>query len=312
MIFEELINHVNNLQADKQYWFVRTDSGLYFDTYTKHDFIGIGWNQITVEDLHKRSEVEIKTKIAQSEGYDLGITKGKGKVSAIYNKLKRFDSLAKGDIVIIPSASSSRYAFGVIEDSTIYVDSKETNDCSYHKRRKVKWLAIKQVSSLDPVFYQIKVSRHAISNIKRFEKYIDNVTDHLYIKEGYGHFVLDIKTQDDINVKALLTLIESLQELAKQINIEFNLNENIDSSSIRLNLQSPGKIEFKLHSGKTLIILAAVLSIASGCTLNSDQISTADNHKLEKFVTIHQDTIQQAEQGIDELKVDRDKINAFK
>ncbi|MEO3403243.1 hypothetical protein AAFN85_05040 [Mucilaginibacter sp. CAU 1740] len=312
MLFQELIDHVNNLQADKQYWFVRTDSGLYFDTFVENNFIGIGWNQITLEDIRKLSPDQMKDKIAKTEGLDITLSKSKGTVSGIYNKIQRFNNLKEGDIIIVPSRSSSRYAFGVIEDSKIYNDLDQTHNCPYHKRKKVKWLTVKHVSSLDPIFYQIKVSRHAISNIKRFENYIDNVTNHLYIKEGYGHYVLDIKTTDDINVKSLLALIQSIQKLAEDINREFQLNENIDNSSIKLNLQSPGKIEFKVQTGKTLIILAAVLSIASGCAPNNHQMTVQDRQKLDTFVEVHQDTIRKAETEIEELKVDKSNINAFK
>mgnify|MGYP006141146013 CR=1 FL=1 len=38
---------------DQEYWFVRTDNGDNYESFLRNGFIGIGWNEITVEDLRK-------------------------------------------------------------------------------------------------------------------------------------------------------------------------------------------------------------------------------------------------------------------
>ena len=312
MEFNDIFKSVETLDKNKGYWFVRTDSGLYFNTYVDNGFIAIGWNQITVEDLKTLSKSDIVRKIAESEGYDLEINKEKGIVTSIYNKLKRFQELKKGDLVIIPSDKSTRYAFGVIEDTNIHVNIDSEFDCIYYKRKKVKWLEIKRVKDLDPIFYQIKVSRHAISDISRFDNYIDNVTNNLYTKDGYTHYVIDINTKDDINLKTLLTFVTSIQDLSQKINKEFSFNEDIDSSSIKLYLQSPGIIEIKLFTGKSLIALALIINILS-CSDQRTAIELKNNSPKEigQFMEVNVDTMEVVNQCIRDMEMNQNHMNSL-
>lgn len=306
-MLNKLIESITELNKDINYWFIRTDSGLYFDTYYDNDFIGIGWNYITVEDLRTKTDVEIKEKIAKHEQLDISINKSKGKVTAIYNKLKRFENLAKGDIIIIPSESSIKYAFGIIEDSNIYVDSDQSNNCEYYKRKKVKWIQKSYVDDLDPIFYKIKVSRHAISDINKYASYIDSVTENLYRKGDYSYFVLDINTKDDINVKSLTTLIDTIQNLLVDINDEFNLGEEPDETTIKLNLQSPGKVIFKLKKGVSLIMLAVLLSIESGCSPTQGNVTTTEQTKITNFKKVKQKELDTVNKEFNELHVGKIK-----
>lgn len=312
MIFEELIKSVEKVESEKGYWFVRTDSGENFQTFIDNEFIGIGWNEISLDDLNKLDPESIKVKIAKIEKLDLSISNNKGRVTSALNKLLIFKNFKKGDLIIIPSENSSHYAFGVIDDDGIYTDTKLSNSCDYYKRRKIKWLEVKNVNTLDPIFYRIKNTRHAISDIKDYQNYIDNVTNNLYLKEGYAHYVMEILTKEDINVDSLLTLIKSIKILSNEINKDFNLNEDVSETSIRLNLQSPGRIEFKLPSGKTLIILATIVGILSGCAPDKTLLSASDTKKCEKFVAVHDQTIKDIEKSMEELNVKKEEIKNLK
>lgn len=306
------ISDTNVLDNNRGYWFIRTDSGQYFETYINNNFIGIGWDFITVYDLvNSPFGYEVKAKIAKNLGYDLNTKKGKSKATSVYNKLNKFRNLNKGDVVVIPSNSSSQLAFGIIDDNAIYVDQNKNFSCEYQKRRRVQWIEVKHMHKLDPKFFQITVSQHAISDIKKYENYIDNVTNSLYYKGDFGHFVLDIKTEGEINVNTFLDLVDSIQKLIKDINSNFDLNEDIDSSSIKLNLQSPGKIEFKLRNGRSLAILASILILTS-CSSSSGHPTTlkeGDQQKIYEFVEIHKDSLQRLDRVLDELKIDKERIN---
>ncbi|MEN7549071.1 hypothetical protein AAG747_14205 [Rapidithrix thailandica] len=308
MIIEELVSKVSEISRETEYWFVRTDSGKYFDTFTNNGFIGIGWNQITLDELLNSQKDVVKEKIARIEELDPQDQNSKGNITAIYNKLLNFINLRKGDIVIIPSHSSNYFAFGEVSDSLTYIENDNLADCEFRKRKKIRWITKKAIGDLDPTFHKIKISRHTISSVKDYSRYIDNVISNLYIKEDNTHFVLDIKTQREINVKSLLKLVEGIQDLVESIDVHFQLNEEIDYNAIRLNLQSPGKIEFKLQVGKSLIILAAVLSLTC-CDSSSANIQHKE--ELENIIEINNDTLQSIKNVMDELEVDRQKINSF-
>jgi restriction system protein len=307
MIVEELLNKVENISKETNYWFVRTDYGEYFDTFYENGFIGIGWNEISIEELKNTGlKVSVKEKIGKAEELDYDKTSTKGTITAIYNKLNRFINLKKGDIVIIPSRKSSRYAFGIIQDNEAYSVYQDENNCKHVKRKKVKWINIKPVKLLNPVFQQIKISRHSISQINDYSEYIDNEISNIYLKEGNAHFVLNITTEKDINVESLIELIKNIQKLSKDINTHFHLNESIHDNSIRLNLQSPGNIEFKLPIGKTLVTLSAILALS--CNNHNAPI----NNELTTFANIHSDTLNKINQSMIDLEVDREKINSIK
>jgi|GEM_PF-4710568 hypothetical protein len=48
---EKFLKGTLELEPEKEYWFVRTDSGTYYDTFKENNFIALGWNNITVRDI---------------------------------------------------------------------------------------------------------------------------------------------------------------------------------------------------------------------------------------------------------------------
>jgi restriction system protein len=313
-MFENLVESITEIDSKRDYWFVRTDSGIYFETYVENGFIAIGWNEITVQDLEIKTPIEVKAKIAKAKNIDTTLARGKSQASSIYNKLKRFQGLKEGDLVIIPSSNSSRFAFGIIQDNNIYSDSEGKLHCDHVKRRKISWIEVENVNDLDPIFYKIKNTRHAISSINSYDKYIDSVTEVIYKKDDYSFYVLDINTQQDINIKPLVSLVDNLQILLESINKEFSLNEDTDESSIKLNLQSPGKIIIKLKKGTSLILVAVVLALSNGCAPKDlpIKISPQELTKLQNIMKVDSIAINSTNRDMKVLEVDLNKVNSFR
>jgi len=309
------------------YWFVRTDNGFNFDAFTNNNFIGIGWNEITVHNIQNLSKEEIKRKISRTEGLkrdgtlkiNLNTPEGKSKATAIYNKLIRFKNLKKGDIIICPSKKGSRLAFGVISDNILQSNAEPQDLCEYYKRRNVNWLSIKNFGNLDPMFYQIKTTRHAISDVKKYHPYIDKVINTVFIKNNFGHYIVDIKTQNSINTETLLAFIKSTNDLLSIINEKLLFGENIDDSSIKLNLQSPGTIEYIIAGGKTILIYAALMSQIS-CGIEDAEANNPANIPNEtpveqlvyKVMTENTEIVNDITKAMTELEVDGNKINSYK
>jgi len=285
--------------TNPNYWFVRTDGGLYFDSFVEGGYIAINWNSITKADILSMggSGEAIKNKIALTEKIDNSVKQGKMQVTGILSKLVRFKELNKGDTIIIPSHNSSRLAFGVIEDNEIYNDGNDVI-CPYIKRRKVNWVAIKNMQDLDPVFFQIKNSRHAISDIKRHSKYIDIVTNKMFFKNGYGHLVLNVKSPGDINLQDLLGVFEDILIVAKKINEVFEFEEEIEECSIKINIQSPGPAMLKLVNGSTLAILGLILF--SSC----NKLPISEQKKSDVVITSCSDSLNRAHERMRRLGIE--------
>lgn len=307
----EKISKLDYVDPERNYWFVRTDAGIYFDAYLKYGFIGIGWNPITLEDLTKLTPQEVKVKIAHIYNIDLGLVKGKGKASGIYNKLIRFKDIKNGDVVIMPSYSSTRLAFGIVEDSSVYIDIDKSHDCDYYKRKRIRWVSVKQVGQLDPIFYEIIISRHAISNIKRYENYIDRVVSTFYFKNNSGNLVFDVNKKEDINLAHLVDLIGSIQTLISEINDYYSFGENIEESAIKLSLQSKGTFALKVPNGKSLATFGLIFTLFScGDNDSHTNISSGQDMKnAQDFIHQHEDTLRKIERRMIDLEIDREKIN---
>jgi restriction system protein len=309
----QLVDKLKVIEPDRGYWFVRTDSGVNYDTFVKYGFIGIGWNQITLEDLVKLSPKEAQEKIAKTQNYNLELTRGKSKATAIYNKLIRFRDIKKGDVVIIPSFHSSRLAFGIVEDSNVFIDTEKSHECEYYKRKKVSWVLQKNIDSLDQVFYEVKITRHAISNVKQYEDFIDRVTSTFYYKDNFGNFVFEINKDEDINLIQLVDLISSIQTVITEINKFYGYGENVEENVIKLSLQSKGKFTLKSPIGRSLATFGLVFSLFD-CQNKQQQppnsLNSTELKKAEQFVSANADSLKNIENRMNQLDLNKDKINS--
>lgn len=309
---------VPEIPDKRSYWFIRTDSGIHFDDYYKYNFIGIGWNYLTPRELQNLDTESVKKIIAKREDLDMSISKSKGLVTSIYNKLIRFQNLKKGDLILIPSYGASSFAFGILDDDKIYTESEKIGTCDYIKRRKVKWIKTTTIDSLDPIFYKIKMSRHAISDIDKYAKFIDRETESLYTKHGYAHFIINVRKEDDINLQKLISFIDAVKKLVNDANEYFKYEENITELAIRLNLQSPGIIELISKQGGALIVAGALIATLASCnsqanTIQNDTLKTELKKSIDndKFVDVQEDSLKDIAKLMSELEINIEKVNGI-
>lgn len=304
MKLNELETEASNIPVTRNYWFVRTDSGQNFDTFYENDFIGIGWNKITANDIKNNNPEAVKAKIAKSENLDLNSTKGKSKATRIYNKILSFSNLKKGDLIIIPSASSSQLAFGIVNDSKIYIDREKIDKCDYYKRRKVKWLTIKKLSELDSIFYKIIKPIQAIFPIKEYQEYIDNVTDILFKKGDFIHLVFNVESKKPVDLVIFAELMSAIENLTQAADEEFDLAESDQKLTVKINVQSPGLFEIRRRIGKSIVILALLIS-----SCNGDAIVPTGNKKIDNFAKDNLDTLKTIDSALISLQIDRKFLN---
>lgn len=280
------------IPSQTEYWFVRTDFGEHYDTYYENDFIAIGWNYITLEDISiaEKNPTLLAQKIISNQGLNPSSKQTKGKVTRIINKLIAFKNLKKNDVIIIPSRGSSFYAFGTVVDDFIYTDPLKSYNCEYYKRRKIEWYVEKPIHELDPNFFRMRFTQHTISRIDDYSKFIDNVMNGLYRKNDYAFFSFDIKTEKDVNADDLLSLISLIKTLMKEANLHFQYKEDVESTAIRINLQSPGSITFKQMAGRSLLTVGMILTTI-GCSSDKNNLDQKIQENNRTFVTKHKDTL---------------------
>lgn len=262
--------------SNKKYWFVRTDGGEHFEAFYKNNFIGINWDLVTLNMLRTSPEYQIKDLIEKSyvvpevteKKLVLSPSKIQGKVTTILNKIKNFNALGKGDIIVIPSYNSVEFAFGIIQDDQAYEDFNRIDGCPYAKRRSVLWVKRRDFATLDAKFALIRKTIHAISEIdEKFYDVINNSMYESYIKNSFGNISIRIKLHEDeeVDYYLLKDFIDDLIDLSKYF--EDGTSENPEIF-IKLNLQSPGFVNLK-KGGMALILALGLLNTA--CDGRSDE-----------------------------------------
>jgi restriction system protein len=298
-----ILKSIEVLNPRSDYWFVRTDSGKYFNAFFDHSFVGIGWNVITLADLEK-PESEVKSKIYRTKKLDQKVIQDKKKATDIYNKLTRFKHLRKDDVIVIPSENSNYLAFGLIDDEYIYEDNNENFDCPYVKRRKIKWIsnAPKPFESVDDIFYKIRKSRHAISNINEYADHVDSAMYSVFKKEDKSHFVINVKKRDDINWPKLASTLMEMHDLVVEINNVFELKEEVNNGVIKIAIQSRGLFNLG-HQGIALILLATALD-ATSCNDVKGNLNTEEKAKLEQFQQNNLHKLDSIKTKLSDMEVD--------
>lgn len=127
MNIDEFLKGADEIDGNREYWYVRTESGKLYDTFKHNNFIALGWNEITTDEIKKSfhnpeflkkkiysisvRDEKLRAKLTNeqinySNIIDLATSSGKLKSSMIINKLQNFYNLRYGDVVVIPSYGS--------------------------------------------------------------------------------------------------------------------------------------------------------------------------------------------------------------
>ena len=241
-----------------QYWFVRTEGGAYFDDFYFDKFIGIGWDEfLDLEYIEKENLEKFKEQIKQKY-------KDEERPGLACGQMKKFVSEMKiGDIVMIPSKNSARIAFGrIMSNPYIYeLTSREIEEelCQYIKRRNVEWITTIHRDNLDPYLFKMMYAHNTITNANIHAPFIDRIMHSLYIKGDVGHLVLQVTKEDHVGARDLSRLIDRTISLIEHPEVDINT----DDIDVKINVQSPGPVEFVAAAG-TIFIIAAVLHYIVG------------------------------------------------
>ncbi|NBG65597.1 hypothetical protein [Acidiluteibacter ferrifornacis] len=296
MKVQEITDKVNKVATDSDYWFVRTDYGKHFENFIDGGYIAISWDYFTLYEFKNLSEEVIKKRIAISEKVDLSDFSGKIKVSGAYNKVQTFINLKKDDVIVIPSRNSDRIAFGRVADDKAY---EENSVSTFKKRRKVVWESVKYMDDLNPIFYQVKSNRHAISSINHYAPHIDRVIGNLYKKGDNTHYVLNIEKEENISFDELRQLMDNIEVLVENINTDFKFTDpSNDKFFVKINLQSKGALEL-IKEGKSLAVLAYLIFLTSCGGLDDEK-----DAEVKSFINDNRTVLDNTSKIIESLKMD--------
>lgn len=268
--FKKILTGLTEISLNKKYWFVRTMSGDYYPDFLSGGFIAIGYNEVILFDINS---VKIKG------GYDeeklaarvLKSFPEETRPKYIATQLIDFVySIQKGDIVVIPSDNSSLLSFAEVIDGHTYIQNKP-DSCPFVKRKKVKYLKTNvPIDSLDPRFYKLKYTQRTVSHIDSdIIPLIDSTINTLYIKNKNAHLALDIRQRTPIKATHLFETWLSIFQIAEDFSTEYGLSIKKDDFEVKLNLQSPGSLEFISYVAEGIILISIILAALVGADLKA-------------------------------------------
>lgn len=263
---KEILDNVIEISEQRNYWFVRTQGGEFYEDFSFGNFISIGYDKILLSDI-----TEAKNSPSPTEFLAEKVRKfyeDNGTPTHTANQILKFVyEIKKGDIVLIPSVSSSEIRFGEVVETPLYLksDSNDFDNCTFQKRKKIKWLKKVYKNKLNPNLYKLIYLHHAVTDASAYDQYIDKTLNTFFIKHGKAHLVIDIQTQKGIHARQLfrtgLNLLDTLDEYEEFENVDLDTND----IETKVNLESPGTIEFISENIQSIFIIGfLIVSLIGG------------------------------------------------
>ncbi|NFQ84194.1 hypothetical protein FDG04_02450 [Clostridium sporogenes] len=247
---------------DRNYWFIRTQGGTYYDSFVNEGFVGIEWDEISDLELIKNSNEE-KLKLDVIKYYPKVEKPGHP-----VNQILRFaNDIKKGDIVLIPNERSEWISIGEFLSDEMYIYEEEEDfqdildslddDCKdkkpvLKKRREVRWIKQVKRNDLDPYLYRIIYSHNAVCDANKYSIFIDRTLSQFYIKGEEAYFTYKVNKKQNIPYQDLISFLNVNNQLMQYINENIDDEFNIKDFILKINVQSKGPIQFK---GKVFSIL---------------------------------------------------------
>ncbi len=281
VLTEDFLEKVPNIASDARYWFVRTDGGDLYNAFTATNSIAIAYRSITskfvrsLELKEDKSDLtlsaretlknEIKKHYPRVEKTD---TKNYDRSGLAASQLLSFCSLMKkGDVVIIPSTNTDRLSFGFVADDKPYTEKLKYAGESfpeYTKRRKVRWVRGLTKFEINPYLFKLFLNHQAIVEATPYSEWIDALLYEFFSKGDEYHFVLKVRTGESIPAQDLFRACLDLFDLAKEFAETKGIELDTADIKTRINLNSPGDVEFWKKGYKTTLLISAMIIAING------------------------------------------------
>lgn len=266
-----ITDRLPHVSSENDYWMVRADGGEYYNDFLYHNYIGINWNEISLEDIEKckANTEEIKQLLRDKldpknypndELSNKQIGTWAGQLSRFYNKMKI------NDYVLVPSEGSQSFLVGRIKGEAYEETQEQLDDLraasqykisNYFKRYPIKWIGKFNRQEADSALYKIIYSHTTLTNINEYRKYINRALFPAYISDDKLHLTFTVNRSEDIKSKSLGEFVYKFSEINQLIHED-------NSPDTRINVQSPGIIEMIFeHAPEALISIVVILATSN-------------------------------------------------
>lgn len=231
----------------KNYWLVRTQGGRYYKEYKKNNFIGIGWEDISIEDITDLTHNELTNKVRKHYPEK----PGSGRTAAQLRTFVR--DIKKGDTVVITGPASNTFSIGeVLEDEPYFEEIPEealeegSKLCPFSKRKGVRWLKELHKWEMEMKFFKLlQHAQNTISDANEYADLIESLIHDFFIRGEKAHISLRVTKEGKIPMPSFFLMGKEILDLAYEFNqYSPDIKIDVDSIDTQVNVNSPGKIKF--------------------------------------------------------------------
>lgn len=283
-VIDGFFDGVPEISGLNDYWLVRTESGKYYTDFTTNGYIGVGYNEIGLNDVKKSTPEELKLLLKDKEnsgmqltldiddssltGDEVDIQSSDQKIAIAAEQLYAFvNKISKDDLVLVPSKRSKTFSLGRVLDNNPYeldelpseYDNMNYEHSPYLKRYNVKWLGSFNRDDADSKLYKMIFSQKAVNKINKYRDVINRAVFPIYILDDDVHVTFTVTELDNISM-------QSFGEFIYKFSLLLNEIENNANPSAKANVQSPGPIETITKSKKAIAIGLTVLAVTGGAS----------------------------------------------
>ncbi|MGX4686344.1 hypothetical protein JNUCC83_05510 [Vagococcus sp. JNUCC 83] len=260
------------LDSSVDYWLVRAKGGAFYTDFNINGYVGIGWNEISLEDIYKanNSTETLKntlreklvtsetTTIEDNEFQEIALfdnfisadedidAKTERQYGTWAGQLLRFvNKLKVNDIVVVPSERSEFLLVGRITgdiyeltDVQIAEQEKTSNykKSDFKKRWPISWFGYFDRNDADSKLYKMIYAQSTLSSINDYKPFINRAIFPYYLQDGNLFLSMHVSQPNDIDSEYLGQFIYQYSLLNKLIYSESKVVSKV-------NVQSEGVIE---------------------------------------------------------------------
>lgn len=285
----KLLN-IEEIPEQRNYWLIRTESGKFYFDFLENNYVAIGWDEFSdINTFKTLEEDKIKDKISN-------IYKNEKRPGYIYNQIKRFMfEIKKGDMILIPSENSTQIAFGLVTESFFVRDcykdmhASKNAKCNFKKCIKVDWKAKIYKEKFDPYLRMLMFTHITITNINDYKSYINRLLYSNYILDNMVHVTFNVTSTNNINAIELLNFLNLIsKESIDVFNQITGASLEKNTIDLKLNVQSPGPIEFIGWATGAILAVSAINAFLFGIKLDIELFNAVkfklDNEGLISYI----------------------------
>ncbi|WP_316743376.1 hypothetical protein [Pedobacter antarcticus] len=266
---EQILDEVRVVDSKRNYWFIRTYSGLLYDDFKINKYVGVGFNDVPYNYLKEWNEDDPNTYSRLQHYISTNWLLSKTESTKWANQLINFEhNIKDGDIVIIPSKNSEFYSFGLVEGGTHlkkhpgtfkFEDKQEPYP---EKRKKINWLKEIAKDELNGDLRALSSSHQAITSALKYGEVIEGLLSTLYIKQDKIYLNIKVTQDEDINAFHLQSFLESITFFYKEF-CSANGEAYNEDLYIKIKLQSPGNMALKAGLYAGILGIAGLMAMSN-------------------------------------------------